>query len=241
MDATELEVPVTRHIDRPRENGELNWEPYNPSCHDKSGGLYLFLLREFGNAPFYVGTAKCFPTRFQTHARYFKNCMRTYLRPSFGNNVLRPSHSDFISQWELACSLSDSMREARVFVPGTESNSVIKAEGSAFWQHSLIKLVSPTPEFLKRDAETLESRVQYDIEEHFKRLICREIDFRIPTRSIRPGKSKLFGRREISSKTSQITNFEITYSLKGRDPSDSSGFFARLMESSPIELQHRLE
>jgi hypothetical protein len=216
----------------PAETLELKWEEYDQSRQSQGGGLYIWILPIFGNAPFYVGTAACFKGRFHQHAIHFNKCERTFLRPDFRRKVGRFDHQSphgaFISQWIQSWSNHESMRRSYIFVPGIdERTSAIACEGQTFWQRCLKVLVHPIrpAEYLcpKAMLKRLESRVQYDLEDYFGKLINRPIDFRIPrTRSL------LFGKREIDRKSIQELDCTVNYTFQGQRPGCADDFFANL-------------
>lgn len=118
----------------------LNWTQFSSyeTVPEKSG-LYLYSLKDFDFAPFYIGTAgekdsSSLRSRLATNNKEFLCGKRTFLKSIFFDG--KSSNLDsFISKW---CGVNKENWSNFIFVP--DKHQVFeKEEAKIFWSHRLVK------------------------------------------------------------------------------------------------------
>lgn len=157
----------------------LNWIPFSSyeTAPDESG-LYLYCLKDFGLAPFYIGTAGETPlsslrSRLHDNQTGFTKGERTFFKRNFFKSNLGSIES-FILEWE---KINKNNWSESLFIP--KMNLFFdKSESLDFWENRLVKFYSTTENFQDRNAlRSIEAQLQNMIRKY---LYLKSVDLRFP-------------------------------------------------------------
>lgn len=196
---------------------ETVWEFYDPERHVGQGGNYMFLLKAFGNAPYYSGETRDFADRFTTngksHGRLFRDGMRTFMRRPFIDECTDRSHVGFAARWHHYKQQSAQEQERLVWVPNGSFDEAMGREGTTFWQNEVALLVSTRGD----ERHAVERRVQVEIMDYYDGLLGQTINWCIPPRS-----------RLVGHGPSVVTKPTLTYRLHEGQAEGAGVFFGTL-------------
>ena len=141
---------------------ESVWSQYDPKKDGESGGIYMFLLTPFSNAPYYVGETKTFASRFAEHDKLFATGLRTFFRKPFMDGAGDKSHIGFGRRWEDIRRLGRKERAKFLFVPTNSNNLTMAHEGSFYKENAVTRIVWKIAS-TKKGREALEVRLQDEV------------------------------------------------------------------------------
>lgn len=202
----------------------MTWEQYRPDLHRGKGGVYVFLFKNFENAPFYVGRSDNFRNRFNVHERLFRSGGRTYMRPSFSEKIGDRSHKGFVSRWMQSKDRTDlKWEESLVWVPenGRVCPDEICRESTEFWSKKVVRLVFSFSDG-RSERSAIERQVQNDVYSYYENLSAQIIEWSLPPQSF------LFGGGRTSTASS---NFLYRFDDKPRV--EPHVFFSKLSSLRP--------
>jgi predicted GIY-YIG superfamily endonuclease len=193
------------------------WTRYRTERNQEGGGLYLFLLRPFGNMPYYVGKTDTFSNRLREHEKLYSKGLRTFFRRAFVEEADDKSHSGFVRRWE-AVKSDEAVQKSQLFVPEKDPTPSMAEEGLAYWNHSVEILVWPFASGSQR-LESFESRVRSDLKQYYDELAGHKVDLKVPG-----GTSPILGRNE----SGLLDAPDIRYTLDRGEAMEASEFFHAL-------------
>lgn len=165
---------------------ETVWSQYDPARDAHCGGIYIFLLKPFGNAPYLVGETGTFSRRFSEHDKFFKTGKRTFFRRPFVAGAVDKSHRGFGLRWQEIKRLGADKREEFLFVPG-RGKLTVGDEGQRYNEDSTIRLCW-TINSNSKERKSFEMRIQTDVERYYTKLVGPNLNLAIPdTRSLLVG------------------------------------------------------
>ena len=179
----------------------------------------MFLLRPFGNAPYFAGETDCFDRRSRReHGGLFRPSLRTFFRSPFISNVTDKSHKGFANAFHRVQRPNGPDR-ARIFVAGDAANFAITAEAADYWLKQVVLLICQTAT-TQHERQVIEARVQEDIMAYYEGLVGHEIIWRLSKRS------RLVGQRPGNVPSPAPAIF---YKMSdGNTIMDAEGFFKTL-------------
>lgn len=155
---------------------KLQWNKLEDRDYSKLNylrGIYLFALKRFGGAPFYVGTAgngSSLGSKLAAHAELFHECKRMFYR-----NLDGDSAEDFVFHWA-RIQMSDGKNDY-VFTPGEAVTEELRRESVRFFNELDIYYCVLSDEDTRRVAaeppaalRLIEARIQTMIRDHYKTL-----------------------------------------------------------------------
>lgn len=214
---------------------QLFWKKLSKEVATEKG-VYIWLYRSLGNAPFYVGTAAKagFGNRFAKHGRNYRDGLYTFfrseiLKTEFGDG----SHFDYA----LAIASADhNSKNGKLFTPGklASTDSDLKEESELLWTKHIVKLVCVLDP-KENDIKMIESKLQYDLEDYYTKLLKKNwpdeaSDFRAPDFKVPNSKvAKFFGKREIPNRA-VVEDIDLKHQLNGKSFESSADFFSALAD-----------
>jgi len=172
-------APLSRQTD---DMITTEWTQYAPRLHKQWAGNYMFLLRPFSNAPYFVGETDCFDRRSQQdHGGLFRPSLRTFFRSTFISNAIDTSHKGFAGAFHR---VQQPKRPDRtmVFVAGDRASPAIAAEATDYWLKQVVLLICQTAT-TANERFLIEARVQEDLIAYYEGLVGHEITWRLSKRS----------------------------------------------------------
>ncbi len=158
------------------------WMQYASHRHTQWSGNYMFLLRLFSNAPYFVGETDCFDTSSRRdHGGLFRQGLRTFFRTGFISDFIDGSHKDFAAAFHRVRQPNGPDR-TMLFVAGDAANPAIIAEATDYWLKQVVLLICQTAT-TQHERQLIEARVQEDIMAYYEGLAGHEIIWRLSKRS----------------------------------------------------------